>query len=148
MSLIGTAVAALVALMPPALLRKPKDEPEVEIARLKREIEDLERGLAAERNLSRHWMDEAYAIARNAREERDRRDLQIMRQYQPQQHHALQHQAQQAQAMQNVQYQQQQLANQQQLGSQAGVFDGFCNCVPSRHQMFDAMVEQLNLLRR
>ena len=148
MSLIGTAIGALVALMPPALLRKPKDEPEVEIARLKREIEDLERGLAAERNLSRHWMDEAYAIARNAREERDRRDLQIMRQYQPQQHQALQQaQRAQAQAMQNVQYQQQQLANQQ-LGSQAGVFDGFCNCVPSRHQMFDAMVEQLNLLGR
>ena len=149
-------VGALVALV--ARPAKPQERPkhELEIERLNRRVETLEydcacleRELAAERRLSTHWIGEASRFARQARE---MREMWAQRErYQPMQdprHAALyqQMQAQQlynglppgAQAFQQVQQNQQ---NQQQAF-------GFCNCVPSRHQMFDAMVEQLNQLGR
>jgi hypothetical protein len=126
MSLTGTAIGALVALLPPALL-KPKEEKDVKLERLERRVEtleidceSLERELAAERRLTEHWRGEAIRIAREAREEREMR-----RGSQAQQQQSLQ----QAQAL-------------------AQQFDAFCNCVPSRGQVFDAMVQQLNQFGR
>jgi hypothetical protein len=117
-------VGALLALVPAAPKPKPKPKHELEIERLSRRVETLEydlesagRELAAERLISTHWIGEASRIAKQAREERERRD--------GSRHAALyaQHDAQQAQAF------------------------GFCNCVPSRTQMFDA-IAQLNPWRR
>ena len=184
MSLIGTAVGALVALVAKA----PKPETEKTNPRfiagydaglkdgrleVRRYIGELERELTAERALSTHWIGAAARIARAAREEREQLEREsamslyaryqdalrreMIGQYQPQQQLLAQNAQQaQAQAMQNITYEQQ--ANQQ-LGVQhqnqqfawaqhrgGSVFEGFCNCVPSRGQMFDAMVEQLNAL--
>ena len=141
MSLIGTAIGALVALLPPALL-KPKEEKDVKLERLERRVEtleidceSLERELAAERRLTEHWRGEAIRIAHEAREEREaRRGSQAQQQQQAQ--------AFQAQAFQTIAQQHPQaLALAQQ-------FDAFCNCVPSRGQVFDAMVQQLNQFGR
>ena len=128
-------VCALVALVPAVPRPKPKPKPkhELKIERLERTVETLEyelesvtRELANERRLSTHWIGEASRISRTARVEREHFEALLQRE------RALpQHNAQQAQAF------------------------GFCNCVPSRTQMFDAMigqvdhmVEQLNHLRR
>jgi hypothetical protein len=146
-------VGALVALVarPPEPQRTKDQE---EIARLKRrvetlevEVESLERELAAERNLLTHWIGEASRFAREAREQRERL---IRQNYQPQQQLLAQdpqvalNQALQARAAQQHAYAQCNNARNQQQQA----FAGFCNCVPSRGQMFDAMVERLNQLGR
>lgn len=155
-------VGALVALVarPPEPQRTKDQE---EIARLKRsharlidrietlelENEGLERELTAERNLLTHWIGEASRFAREAREQRERL---IRQNYQPQQQ--LLAQGAQVALNQALAQQQLQIANTQQAMAYAqcnnaqNAFAGFCNCVPSRTQMFDAMVEQLNHLGR
>jgi hypothetical protein len=170
-------VGALVALVarPPEPQRTKDQE---EIARLKRshaqlidrietlelENEGLGRELAAERHLSTHWIGEASRFAGEAREQRERGDLfrdlaNGTQQYRPQQ----QLLGQNPQAALN-QALQQALANAQQAYAQCnyqpglsqqgqqmvwrGDDEGFCNCVPSRTQMFDAMVAQLDNERR
>lgn len=80
-------IGALVALLPPALLRPKKDQPtlESEIERLTREnkqrrlalarlvdtIEALERELLTERHICQHWKAEAERLARQSREARE-----------------------------------------------------------------------------
>lgn len=144
-------VGALVALVArPTEPQRTRDQDEIE--RLKRaqrklldRIETLEldnqgliRELAAERNLLTHWIGEAARFARDAREERElRRGPQ---QYNPNHLQGqLYSQMQQAQAQQA----QQQIAQAMQY-SQQNAFAGHCNCVPSRTQMFDAMIGQVD----
>ena len=90
-------------------------------ARLVDHIERLERELALAQELLAHWRDEA---ARLARENHERR----------------------AMAQYNAIMAQQQQAQQNALG-QESVCQGFCNCVPSRAQIWGAqhgLVQQLN----
>ena len=146
-------VGALVALVPAVPKPQPKPKHELEIERLNRRVETLEyelesvtRELAAERQLSTHWIGEASRIAKQAREEREERDrakrLQLMREVRSgtQANYAS---AQQAQAQQLAQ---QNLLAQYADPQQAQAF-GFCNCVPSRSQVWGAgndLVQQLN----
>jgi gas vesicle protein len=126
-------VGALVALVArPKEPQRTKDQEEIErlkrshaqlidrIETLELENEGLNRELAAERNLLTHWIGEAGRFAREAREQREMWERREG--YQAQQDPR--------QAQQNV------------------AFQGFCNCVPSRGQVFDALVEQLNQLGR
>jgi hypothetical protein len=121
-------------------------------ARLVDHIETLEREILLEQHICRHWKEEAARLARQSREERERREAQAQQ--------ALQQQSQNplptprwaemngrsamayAQAQQNLGNQQAQLA---QYAGQAqglqGAFDGFCNCVPSRAQVWGARRE-------
>jgi hypothetical protein len=162
MSLIGTAIGALVALLPRPSLDKAdarfiagydaglKDgcreakEAEVEVERLTRSharlvdhIETLEREILLEQHICRHWKEEAERLAKHAiasrlrAEAQEQQALQVAR---PQYHQAalLQSQAAQQQ-MQAQQYAQLAYANPQGL---QGAFEGFCNCVPSRAQVW------------
>ena len=135
-------IGALVALLPQA---PPKPTLESEIARLRLEnmnlarsharlvdhIEALEREILAERHISIHWKAEAGRLAiqsREAREKRERREQingrNALAFAQYAQQNALLAQQQSIQAQQNIQAQQQ-----FQDGS-------FCNCVPSRAQVW------------
>lgn len=192
MSLIGTVIGALVALVPAR-----KDPRDIEIERLNRShaqladhIEDLEREIAIQRSLKAHWRDEAKRIARQARETRQQRERLATVGWQE---HAAQAFAQESQllALQAAQQTfaaqaqaQQNIYNQGMLGQHAqqnalsamqaqhyasmvpsdlgqgqlgqgrspqnmpqGAFDGFCNCVPSRAQVWGAqhgLVQRLN----
>jgi hypothetical protein len=183
MSLIGTAIGALAPLLPPALLhpkgdRKPyvSDDPliafnvrlETEVSRLKREndrltrstarlvdhIEALERELLIEQHISTHWKAEAERQARQSREAREAREARQHAQAQGLQ--AWNGGAPGAQAQMNAAMaQQQQLADyaNQAQGLQQNAYGGFCNCVPSRAQVWgeqaqaDAAAERLARLR-
>ena len=162
MSLIGTAIGALVALLPRPTLdkadarfiagydaglkdgRREAKEAEVEVerqtrshARLVDHIETLEREILLEQHICRHWKEEAERLAKHAiasrlrAEAQEQQALQVAR---PQYHQAalLQSQAAQQQ-MQAQQYAQLAYANPQGL---QGAFEGFCNCVPSRAQVW------------
>ena len=91
----------------------------------------MERELAAQRSMADHWLTELQQTIRE-------RPLPPLAPY------AQAQQAQQAQALQNFMAQSQNAFAQQ--------FDGFCNCVPGRSQLFldrtqarqDALVNQLN----
>lgn len=142
---LTTIVGAFLTLVPRA---GPKPEPEKSrektLVALTLELEgyvgELERELSAERNLTAHWIGEAGRFARQLRE---------YRAYQPQQdpQQALQQaqaHAEYLQAMMQAQAQQAQLAG---LGQQTQYAQGFCNCVPSRSQVWGAqhgLVQQLN----
>ena len=151
-------VGALMALVPRA---KPtadtRDKRDIEIERLKRsqrklldrietlelDNQGLERELAAERNLLTHWIGEAARFARDARELRRGQYAGLQQA----------HYAQQAQLGAEL-LGEQPLQAYAQYNQQLGAA-GHCNCVPSRGQMFDAMisqvdnmVEQLNQLGR
>ena len=135
-------IGALVALLPQA---PPKPTLESEIARLRLEnknlarsharlvdhIEALEREILAERHVSIHWKAEAGRLARQSREAREARERReqingrnALAFAQFAQQNALLAQQQSIQAQQNIQAQQQ-----FQDGS-------FCNCVPSRAQVW------------
>ena len=104
-------------------------------ARLIDHIERLERELALTQELLAHWRGEAARLARQNRKEREtpQYDANMAQQQ------FLQAQAQQAQ--QTIA-----CAQQNALG-QESVYQGFCNCVPSRAQVWGAqhgLVQQLN----
>jgi hypothetical protein len=183
MSLIGTAIGALVALLPRPTLdkadarfiagydaglkdgRREAKDAQVEVQRLTRSharlvdhIETLEREILLEQHICAHWKEEAERLAKHASAsrlraetlERDRQDVRyqaLMAQaqnplasQQAQQNIANQQFAQQAQ--QNIAMAQQQnlanYANQAQGLQWRGDYDGFCNCVPSRAQVWGA----------
>jgi hypothetical protein len=192
MSLIGTAIGALVALLPrpvgrltavvdpelDELVRQAADE---EIERLRREnerltrsharlvdhIETLEREILLEQHICAHWKEEAERLAKHAIASRLRAEAQEqaararqrpspaeIAQYlaQAQMNAALaqqqnlanqQHQNLANQQHQNLANQQHQLANYagQAQGLQ-GAYEGFCNCVPSRAQVWGAMADR------
>jgi hypothetical protein len=173
MSLIGTAIGALVALLPRPTLdkadarfiagydaglkdgRREAKEAQVEAERLTRSharlvdhIETLEREILLEQHICAHWKEEAERLARASREAREAQQqaLQVAR---PQYHQAalLQSQAaqQQMQAQQNLANQQHQLANYANYANadafQQQAYAGFCNCVPSRAQVWGAQRE-------
>jgi hypothetical protein len=149
MSLIGTAIGALVALLPRPTLdkadarfiagydaglkdgRREAKDAEVEVQRLTRSharlvdhIETLEREILLEQHICAHWKEEAERLAKHSIASRLRAE------------------AQEQQAQQNAA-----LAQQQQLAAYAnqahglqwrGDYDGFCNCVPSRAQVWGA----------
>jgi len=191
MSLIGTAIGALVALLPPALLHpkgdKPKpyvsDDPliaftvrlETEVSRLRCDndrltrsharlvdhIETLEREFLIEQHLCTHWKAEAERLAKHAVASRERAEA-LERDRQDVRYQALLAQSQNppptpswgdmngrsamayAQQQNLALAQQHQLANQQAQFAQCanqglqwrGDYDGFCNCVPSRAQVW------------
>ena len=169
MSLIGTVIGALVALVPAR-----KDPRDIEIERLNRShaqladhIEDLEREIAIQRSLKAHWRDEAKRIARQARETRQQRERLATVGWQ--EHAAQTQQNIYNQGMLGQHAQQNALSAMQaqhyasmvpsdlgqgQLGQgrspqnmPQGAFDGFCNCVPSRAQVWGAqhgLVQRLN----
>ena len=152
MSLIGTAIGALVALIP---ARRPPDDKTRDLAlkvadlsekfaaltrsreQLVNHIELIERQLDAERALADHWRGEAQRLARENRMNREEVDAQTLQQ----QYAAL------AQSQSLQQRQQQNALAAQQLAGQQFAWQGFCNCVPSRAQVWGAhggLVEQLN----
>jgi len=192
MSLIGTAIGALVALLPRPSLdkadarfiagydaglkdgRREGKDAEVEVQRLSRSharlvdhIETLEREILLEQHICAHWKEEAERLAKQSREarEQDERNalqahMQALQVARPQYHQGIQqYQGLQptsrwaemngrsamayAQAQQHL-ANQQNLANQQhQLAQQVpralqwqGDYAGFCNCVPSRAQVW------------
>jgi hypothetical protein len=183
MSLIGTAIGALVALLPRPSLdkadarfiagydaglkdgRREAKDAEVEVERLTRSharlldhIETLEREFLIEQHISTHWRAEAERLAKHSVALRQRGEAQeqqalMMRQYQGLQpmppadgRQAL------AQAQQNAALGQQ-FAAMGQAQTQQQAYGGFCNCVPSRAQVWgeqaqaDAAAERLARLR-
>ena len=146
-------VGALVALVPAVPKPKPKPKHELEIERLNRRVETLEyelesvtRELANERMLSTHWIGEASRIAKQARVEREQFSQYnaLAQQLANQPQNPQQALAQALQAQQNIDYQQQ---RQQLAQQQAQNYSSFCNCVPSRSQVWGAgndLVQQLN----
>lgn len=160
-------VGALVALVArPAELQRTRDQDEIErlkraqaklvdrIETLELDNEGLTRELAAERNLLTHWIGEAARFARDAREQREQSSSALYAQYHtalrremmPQ--HGLAQQLGQQPLQAYAQYNQQanQHLQQQQLAGAQNVFAGHCNCVPSRTQMFDAMIGQVDAM--
>lgn len=181
MSLIGTAIGALVALLP-----RPKrafdriegnldklgalgEQLDSEIARLTEEnkqlrrsharlvdhIETLEREILIEQHLCTHWKAEAERLAKHASAARERAELQEQQALQAQFQNPLptpswadingrqaMAYAQMQSAQQNAAMaQQHQLAAMAQQGQQfrwPGDYEGFCNCVPSRAQVWGA----------
>jgi hypothetical protein len=169
MSLIGTAIGALVALLPPALLHPKGDKPksvqipvESEVERLRTEnarltrsharlvdhIETLEREILLEQHICAHWKEEAERLAKHAIASRLRAETQeqqaLMARYQDWQPLPANPLAGPQQNLANY-------ANQAQTQQQA--YAGFCNCVPSRAQVWgeqaqaDAAAERLARLR-
>lgn len=179
MSLIGTAIGALVALLP--AVRPDKSHPLFVAgydaglkdgrldardeklarsqARLVDHIETLEREILIEQHLCQHWKEEAERLSKHAREQREAREAaerdrdrwrdfanaiphsQALQQMaQSQQNVAMAQQPQlAAQAQYNsAQNPQAQLAYQNPQGLQQQAFGGFCNCVPSRAQVWGA----------
>ena len=123
-------VGALMALLPKpekpvqSLVDSEVDRLTRSHARLVDHIERLERELLLEQHLCTHWREAAMRIAQRSREEREERERQ--------------------QQYQNAAYYQQQLLAQNLLAAQnqqAQHWQGFCNCVPSRTQMFDSMAQ-------
>jgi hypothetical protein len=130
-------IGALLALLPPSLL-KPKTEAEIERLREEerrdRELANAVSALAVEKLVSAHWRDEAKRLATQNRVDREMYERLIQqaherfRQEGAQQMPANMRGAQQPQALANLQMAQQ---------AQQGLY-GFCNCVPGRHQVFEA----------
>ena len=153
MSLIGTAIGALAPFLPRPV--KPVQIPvdsEVERLRCENErltrsharlvdhIETLEREILLEQHICAHWKEEAERLAKHSiavREARERRDIngRTAMAYAQEQQFACQQQA----LMGRQQAQLAQYAGQAQ-GLQ-GAFEGFCNCVPSRAQVWGARRE-------
>jgi pantothenate kinase-related protein Tda10 len=136
-------VGALVALLPPALFSdKKKSYLSEENGRLRRShaqlidhIERLERVLALEQSMVAHWREEARRLAMMSREGREAAEARRHAALQAQQYNAL---ANQQLAAQNT------LAQYQQ---QANAYEGWCNCVPSRAQVWgsqNGLVQALN----
>jgi chromosome segregation ATPase len=124
------SVLTTLALMVTSLVAKPQP-PDVEITRLQAKIDELERQLEDIRRDVDGWMDIAqrwrarYEALRPNNEEIVRAQMQ----------------AQQLMAMAQSQSMQQTIAAQnslycQQMPGLAGAYEGFCNCVPARHDMF------------
>ena len=115
-------------------LTKENDRLERSHARLVDHIERLERELLLEQHLCTHWREAAQRIAKQSREEREARELRLS-----QEALALyQHQTQQnAQAQAQLGMQQCAMQNAQAALGMQNVFGGFCNCVPSRSQVWE-----------
>jgi hypothetical protein len=152
-------VGALVALLPRP--ERPVQIPvESEVERLTKEnarlqrsqarlvdhIERLEREILLEQHLTTHWRETAQRIVKQAREAReafDREREQLQRVgplWLPEQNLALlqaQGELAQMQAAQQAQCAQAQ-AQQNQNFRWRGDYEGFCNCVPSRSQVWEA----------
>jgi hypothetical protein len=146
---VTALIGALVALLPPGLLR-PQTAPEIERLREEerraRELSNAHANLAIQKLLTAHWRDEAMRLAKQNRLEREQwereRDQlvqaalggQINARLQQQQYSAL------AQQAQNAQFSAQSLLGQQNAAFQGllGTFGELCNCVPGRHQVFEA----------
>jgi len=116
MSLIASAVGALLALPPAA---RPKPTRDQRIEELRRQLDDAYRELDLERDLTAHWREQARLMAVQLRQQREARER--VREQQ----HAL-----------NAQSQAQMLGPLAQY--QNAAYGPFCNCVPSRAQMFAA----------
>jgi hypothetical protein len=167
MSLIGTAIGALVALLPRPSLDKADarfiagydaglkdgrleakeangviDGLNRSHARLLDHIETLEREILLEQHICRHWKEEAERLAKHAIASRLRAEAQeqqaLMARYQDWQPLPANPLAGAQQwAQQNLANQQHQLANYaNQAQTQQQAYAGFCNCVPSRVQVW------------
>ena len=138
--------------------RREGQEAQVEAERLTRSharlvdhIETLEREILLEQHICAHWKEEAERLARQSTalrlraEAQEQQALQVAR---PQHHQGIQqYQTPRwaemnrrsamayAQAQQHLANQQAQLANQQ-AQNQQNAYAGFCNCVPSRAQVW------------
>lgn len=159
MSLIGTAIGALVALIParpPPEDDKTRDlalkvadlsEKFAALSRTRRElvnhIDLLARQLDAQRALANHWRGEAQRLAARCRVDRDMYEELLQRR--DNQTQALPPSWRPVLAEQLQQHQQNALG--QQLAAQQFDWQGLCNCVPSRAQVWGAhgsLVQQLN----
>jgi hypothetical protein len=135
-------IGALMALLPPSLLKT-----EAEIERLREEEERRDRelanaysALAVEKLVSAHWRDEAKRLATQNRVDREMYERLIQQAHERfAQEPPHMRGAQQLQAQANMQMAQQ--AQYAQLGQYSQAQQGlhlFCNCVPGRHQVFEA----------
>ena len=151
---LTTIVGAFLAVAGRPKQERPKQELEIEAlrrshTRLADHIERLERELAMAQQVLEHWRDEAARLARENRERREyRNQAQACAQAQQVQQNVAMAQYAMAHlhAMQDGRY----LGAQGLLAGHAQqmqTFDGFCNCVPSRAQVWGAqhgLVQQLN----
>jgi len=128
MSLIASAVGALMALLPAARPKPTRDE---RIEELQRQLDDAYRELDLERDLTAHWREQARLMAVQLREQRETRS----RVCDQEQAAWLLRERLNAQVLQ-AQAQAQMLGSLAQYQNQA--YGPFCNCVPSRAQMFAA----------
>ena len=149
-------IGALVALVPPAILR-PKTDREIErlreLVRLERALASAERDLSLQKSLTKHWKEEAKRIATQTRElreevdrlreDRDNRDLQAQYAFWLRQSQAFASQYAQAQAQQ-AQALAQQAPHLRQLQWEEGRWGGYCNCVPGRSQVWAAEQRAIN----
>ena len=108
-------------------------EREDEAAASSRAADDLNRDLAIQRALVDHWQGQARILAQALRREREGNGYEAQRQIAYAQAAGLQQQL--AQYNQQAAMQAQHYAGP--LGQQQG-FEGFCNCVPSRAQVWGA----------
>jgi len=133
---VTALIGAFLSLMPAA---RPKTEREIDRSELLR----LERDLHLQKLVAAHWKDEAQRIAIQSRQEREALQARIAgleRERDDWQAQRQQAQMQQALANQQANLPLAQLAQYQgMLGAQqASMFDGWCNCVPSRSQVWAA----------
>jgi hypothetical protein len=151
-------IGALVALLPGAktLARVEQNLDQIEIDRLRNEINRLDRELAIQREMTDHWKKRAMQFAARSRGYRERFELARAHARelhapaaQPQQAQALaqklqqlnaqlfaqQAQAQQAQAQQAQLQQYAQIGSQLNFAQQAQALD-VCHCVPGRAELF------------
>jgi hypothetical protein len=137
-------IGALLALLPAA---RPKTDRDEKIERLERQLADANRDLHVQKLIAAHWKDEAKRIAIQSRQEREVLQMRIVGlERERVQNRFLDgyQQAQQYQALANQQAAQQAQVAQYSgvglLGAQQGWADrqGFCNCVPSRSQVWAA----------
>jgi len=124
MSLIASTVGALMALLPAARPKPTRDE---RIEELRRQLDDAYRELDLERDLTAHWREQARLMAVQVREQREAREL-----VREQEQMRMNGRNARAYAQQNAQ------AQAQAQISPLAQYQGFCNCVPSRAQMFAA----------
>jgi hypothetical protein len=161
---VTALIGALVALLPPGLLR-PQTAPEIERLREEerraRELSNAHANLAIQKLVTQHWKDEARRLVNLHLVERDqwqreRQRLESERDHWQAraqgfplggQHAQAENYQRQYQYQALAQAQQNQQAQAQQLGMQLlqnafqgplGTFGELCNCVPGRHQVFEA----------
>ena len=109
---------------------------------LDRQLAKANRDLAVEKLVSAHWRDEAKRLATQNRVDREMYER-LIQQARAQQMPPNMRGAQQLQALANMQAAQNQQAQLQygalgQYSQAQQTFEGFCNCVPGRHQVFEA----------
>lgn len=136
---IFSAVAAFLAVVARPAFRVEPDPDNARIVALEAELDDLKRDLGEARAQRDRW--ETLAIGWQRRYEQAinpvvAREIAAQEVAQRQMNQLMQAQMAQSQNAQMAQYHQAQMMGMQNQVGLLGAFEGFCNCVPARHDMF------------